>query len=107
MSDYVRNAKAWGRLGGLTAWSRNGVETMLGPARRGFAARFENQVDSAGVLSPEERSRRAERARRVWMLQLAAKSAEVRRDKKAAPAGRSAGTAKEVADDSSEPQRPA
>jgi hypothetical protein len=99
--------RRWGRIGGLTAWSRNGADTMLSPALKGFAARFERQVDPAGILPPEERARRADRARRAWMLQLAAKSAEARREGKAASAGRSAETAMEIVDDADEPQQPA
>ena len=68
-------AVTWGRIGGLTAWARNDVETMVGPAHRGFRRRFENQVDPEGRLDPVERGRRAERAMRAHMLTLAAKSA--------------------------------
>ena len=102
-----KRQQGWGRIGGLTAWSRHGIDTMLAPARRGFAARFERLVDPAQVLSPEERTRRADRARRAWMLQLAARSAEVRRTKKVARAGRSAVATVEVVDGPDEPQRPA
>jgi hypothetical protein len=78
MSD-VRQAAAWGRIGGLTAWSRNDAETMTGAAHRGFRARFERAVDPDGALTPAERAARAERARRAYMLTLAARSAAVRR----------------------------
>lgn len=99
-----QNSKAYGRIGGLTAWSRNGAETMLGAARRGFEARFEREVDPLGLLSPEERAKRAQRARTAWMLTLATRSAEARSNKKAATAGQSAAAAKEVADVGSEPR---
>jgi hypothetical protein len=101
-----RNAKYTGRIGGLTAWSRNGADTMLSPALKGFMARFEREVDPMGILPPEERAKRADRARRAWMLQLAARSAAARRVGKTAPAGSSAGTVEEVAVDAGEPQRP-
>jgi len=79
MSDEGRKlAQTWGRVGGLTAWSQNDPETMVGPAHRGFRRRFENLVDPAGRLDPAERSIRADRARRAHMLTLAAKSAQVR-----------------------------
>lgn len=74
-----------GRIGGLTAWSRNGADTMVGPAHRGFRARFERLVDPEGRLPAEEREQRADRARRAYMLGLAAKSATARK-RKAAPA---------------------
>jgi hypothetical protein len=80
MTNRERQA-SWGRIGGLTAWSRHDAETMTGAAHRGFRARFEREVDPEGTLPPAERAERAERARRAWMLQLAAKSAAVRRKK--------------------------
>jgi hypothetical protein len=86
-------ARAWGRIGGLTAWALNDPETMVGPAHRGFAARFERLVDPDGSLPPEERARRADRARRAHMLTLAERSAEARRRKKAAPVSETSGTA--------------
>jgi hypothetical protein len=82
MTDTER-ARAWGRIGGLRAWALNGPDVMVGPAHRGFRTRFERIVDPEGVLPPDERKRRADRARRAHMLSLAAKSAEVRRTKKA------------------------
>jgi hypothetical protein len=79
----VSDAERWGRIGGLTAWSLNGAETMVGPAHAGFRRRFENLVDPERVLPEAERMARADRARRAHMLTLAAKSAAAR--KKAAP----------------------
>jgi hypothetical protein len=79
----VDDQARWGQIGGLTAWSRNDVETMTGPARRGFRARFERLVDPDGKLDPLERARRADRARRAHMLTLAAHSAAARRQRQA------------------------
>lgn len=79
-------AKAWGRIGGLRAWALNDAETMVGPAHRGFRARFERLVDPDGTLDPRERAVRADRARRAHMLTLAAKSAAARSKRKAGPA---------------------
>jgi hypothetical protein len=56
---------------------------MTGAAHRGFRARFEREVDPDGTLPPAERAARAERARRAYMLTLAARSAAVRRKKAA------------------------
>lgn len=95
-----------GRIGGLTAWSRNDPATMVGPAHRGFRARFERLVDPDGTLDPRERAVRADRARRAHMLSLAAKSAESRRTKKAAPTIETPGTAQEDRRDAGAP-RPA
>jgi len=93
-----------GRIGGLTAWSRNDSETMVGAAHLGFRRRFEKMVDPDRVLPEPERLVRADRARRAHMLTLAAKSAESRR-RKAAPAIETSGTAVEVRRDRGE--RPA
>ena len=41
------------------------------PARAGFMARFEREVDPTGALPTEERARRAEAARRVYFARLA------------------------------------
>lgn len=89
--------QAYGRIGGLTAWSRNDRETMVGAAHRGFRARFENEViraaaDRGEKLTDRELAVRADRARRAWMLTLAAKSAAARK-RKAAPAGEKPGAA--------------
>jgi len=69
----------WGRIGGLTAHSRHSPVEMTAGARRGFRERFRRLVDPEGVLTPEERERRAERAMRAHMLTLSEKSARARR----------------------------
>lgn len=56
---------------------------MVGPAHRGFQARFERLVDPDGRLDPAEREVRADRAKRAHMLTLAARSAESRRKTRA------------------------
>lgn len=95
--DTREAAKSWGRIGGLTAWSRNDAETMVGAAHRGFRAKFEALVDPTGILPPAERAARAERARRAYMLSLAARSAAVRRNRKAPAADETpAGATSEV-----------
>ena len=43
------------------------------PARRGFMARFEREVDPENKLDPAERARRAEHAMRSYMTSLALK----------------------------------
>src|SRR5207237_6890331 len=40
-------------------------------AREAFAARFEREVDPDGLLSPDERTRRADGARRAYFTRLA------------------------------------
>lgn len=49
------------------------------PARERLLARFEDQVDPDGVLSPQERATRAEYARKAYFASLALKSARARR----------------------------
>jgi hypothetical protein len=70
------------------AGNRDPVEGTR-PAREGFLRRFERQVDPDGVLDPEERRRRAERARDAYMIELAQRSRAARAARKAA---REAGT---------------
>ena len=41
------------------------------PAREAFLKRFEREVDPDNKLSPDERRRRAEHAKRAYMLHLA------------------------------------
>jgi hypothetical protein len=47
--------------------------------RAAFLRSFETQVDPDGLLPPAERARRAEAARKSYMLGLALKSAKTRR----------------------------
>lgn len=82
-----RDRAAWGRRGGLVAWSRNDPETMVGPAHAGFRRRFERAVDPDEKLSVAERARRADRALRAHMLELAERSAAVRAAKRRPDAG--------------------
>jgi hypothetical protein len=49
------------------------------PARQKFLQRFEKEVDPDGKLSLDERQRRAENAKRAYMLRLAKRSAATRR----------------------------
>jgi hypothetical protein len=47
--------------------------------RKAFLDRFERQADPEGRLSPEERAKKAARLRRIYFIELGAKSAAVRR----------------------------
>jgi hypothetical protein len=49
------------------------------PARRGLRAKFERLADPDGLLSPEERARRADHLMRAHMLRLSRASAQARR----------------------------
>lgn len=48
-------------------------------ARKAALDRFEKEVDPEGVLTPAERARRAEHARKAYFQRLALKSAQARR----------------------------
>jgi hypothetical protein len=54
------------------------------PARKAFLDRFEREVDPDGVLSPPDRARRAEHARKAYFTRLALASAKARRKSAAA-----------------------
>lgn len=71
------------RIAALTRHSRGDTTAATAPARKGFMAKFEREVDPDGTLPVAERQRRAERAMRAHMLRLAAKSADARRRPKA------------------------
>ena len=51
------------------------------PARKVFLSRFEREVDPNGLLSPEERARRADHAKKAYFLRLAAASSRARAKK--------------------------
>jgi hypothetical protein len=58
-----------GRIGAFALHAQGGTSTRA--ATTAFLSRFESQVDPDGVLSPEERSRRALLARKAHMSRLA------------------------------------
>lgn len=64
----------------LSSWAHTPDRAKrTAPAREAFLARFEREVDPDGTLTPAERSRRAEAARKAYFLRLAAKSRDARR----------------------------
>ncbi len=52
------------------------------PARKVFLSRFEREVDPEGLLTPQERARRAEHAKKAYFLRLAAESSKARSKKR-------------------------
>ncbi|OMC09147.1 hypothetical protein A5734_27840 [Mycolicibacterium fortuitum] len=48
-------------------------------ARKALLDKFEQEVDPDGVLTPAERAKRAEHARKAYFARLALKSAQARR----------------------------
>lgn len=72
------------RAAALTRHSRgDGVEATAA-ARKAFLDRFDREVDPDGTLAPDERARRAERARKAYFLKLAMRSAQARAKAKSA-----------------------
>lgn len=67
-----------GRIGAYVAHSRHDPRETTQKARAAFRSRFEREVDPDGVLSPEERTRRAEAARRAFYARLALASTRAR-----------------------------
>ena len=54
------------------------------PARKAFLDRFEREVDPDGILSPEQRARMAEHAKKAYFVRLTMASAKARSKKPAA-----------------------
>lgn len=71
-----------------TSWANTPDRSArTAPARTAFGDRFEREVDPDGALPPAERARRAEHARKAYMLRLALKSAQARRNRAVARKG--------------------
>jgi hypothetical protein len=75
------------RAAAFALHAQGGTSTTAGT--QAFLARFEREVDPDGVLSPEERSRRASFARRSYMARLALKASRSRTQKAAESEGSS------------------
>ena len=74
LSDTERKLRAR-----LAAYSQHAQgKTNTGPALAAYNARWEIQVDPDGILSPAERTRRAELARKAHYTSMAFKSARAR-----------------------------
>jgi hypothetical protein len=65
------------RVAGLSAHAQG--KTNTAPARKAFLDRFERQVDPEGQLTPQERYKRAEQAKRAHMTALSMKAVAARR----------------------------
>lgn len=68
-----------GAIGAHESWARTADRTArTAPGRRAFLERFEREVDPDGTLTPDERARRAESARKAYFARLALASAKAR-----------------------------
>ncbi|WP_006247202.1 hypothetical protein [Mycolicibacterium tusciae] len=71
------------RLGAFESWARTEDRTArTRPARKAALERFEREVDPEGALTPQERAKRAEWARKAHMQRMAMKSAAARKRRK-------------------------
>jgi hypothetical protein len=70
------------RIAAYELHSQRDPRETTAQARKTFLASFEQQVDPEGILPPEERSRRAECARRAHFTRLAYLSVRSRRSGK-------------------------
>lgn len=71
------------RIAALTRWKTEDTAAGIAPARRGFMAKFEREVDPDGELDPRERAVRAERAMKLHMARLGLSSSKSRARQKA------------------------
>ncbi len=68
------------RIASYTSWANTkNPSARTAPARQAALDRFEKQVDPEGVLTPEERQRRAQAAKKAHFSRLALKSVQARR----------------------------
>lgn len=85
MSDLTPSERSMrARLAAHSLHSQRDSTELTAKARSAFLSGFERQVDPSGVLTPQERHRRAESARKAHFTRLALRSAQARR-KRAQP----------------------
>lgn len=85
LSPEMRSLRA--SIASHTSWAQtNDRAARTAPARRAAMDRFEREVDPEGVLTPAERAKRAENARRAHFQRMAYKSAKARQRRKASAA---------------------
>ena len=70
------------RIAAYSLHSQRDPRETTKPARDGFMARFEREVDPDGVLPTDERLRRADAARKAHMTRLAYRSSVARGKRK-------------------------
>ena len=85
MSPVHSEASLRGKIGAFSLHAAHDSRKITAPARRAFLNRFESEVDPKGVLTPEERSRRADMAKKAYFTKLAYLSAKARRNRMPEP----------------------
>jgi len=78
------------RLAAHTMHAQHDARETTAAARAAFLDRFEAEVDPDGVLTPEERRRRAEHARSAYFTRLAFERAKARRAERGLGGGQDA-----------------
>lgn len=78
LSSEQRRLRA--QIAALTRWSQEDPAANAARGQAGLLAKFEREVDPAGVLPSAERTRRAEAARKAHMARLAFQSSKARRN---------------------------
>ena len=73
------------RLAAHSLPAQNDSSRLTAAARAAFLSSFERQVDPDGLLSPAERHRRADQARKAHFTRLALLSAQARRRRGTGP----------------------
>jgi hypothetical protein len=85
MTPAQRTLRA--KVAAHTSWANTSDRAArTAAARKAAHDRFAHQVDPEGVLSPEERARRAENARKAYFSRLALLSAQARQARSRGPA---------------------
>ncbi|MCZ7414273.1 hypothetical protein [Streptomyces sp. WMMC897] len=78
MTPTERQQRA--RLAAHTSWANTADPTSrTAKARAAHLSRFEREADPDGVLTPEERARRASHLKKAYYARLALQSAKARR----------------------------
>ena len=70
-----------GRIGAAVLHATHDSRETTSAGRRAFMGRFEREVDPEGVLTPEERERRAEAAKTAYFSRLSLKALKARKAK--------------------------
>ena len=79
MSFQTHDRALRGRIGAHALHARHDSRELTANARRAFLDRFEREVDPDGILTPQERARRAYHAKKAYFTRLAYRSAKARR----------------------------
>jgi hypothetical protein len=80
MATSTAEQRLRSQIGAHESWARTADRSArTAPARQAAAARFERLVDPEGKLSPAERAKMAESARKAHYRRMALRSVEVRR----------------------------